>query len=215
MKTLEVCPDTYATVAPELPYHEFLVLQRNLTAKVRIAPRERHFLFCSHPVVVTEGRGDRQNGQLGLRSRPPTGVEVVAVNRGGGLTLHYPGQLIIYPVVRLTASFGFNDYLLWLQRLAIRIVGQRFGIVLEPKRNPLGLWKNGKKYASIGIGIDRFITNHGLALNVEAPPIDITSLAPCGLGADRYSYLQAIEPKADTAGLFSFITNDISILSRV
>ena len=213
MKTLEVSPGTYTTIAPKLPYCEFLALQKVLTAKVRAAPEERHFIFCSHPVVVTEGRGDRQNGELGIRGRPPEGIEVVAVNRGGGLTLHHPGQLIIYPILHLTASFGFNDYLLWLQHLAIRIVSDHLGIVLGLKRRPLGLWKDGKKYASIGIGIERFITNHGLALNVEAPPLDTTALAPCGLRAETYSYLQAIEPGADTAGLFSFVEKKVSLLS--
>ncbi len=124
------------------------------------------------------------------------------------MTFHGPNQLVIYLITKLTKSFGFKSYLRWIQNFTTALVWEHLRIDLEAKKNPLGLWKDGKKYASIGVGINRFITNHGLALNIGPLPLDFTaleSLSPCGLSALSYSYLACLNRKAEVKKFFHFL----------
>ena len=192
---------------PHFPYGEFLSFQKSLAQRVRSSPHRGHIIFCNHPLTLTEGRGERQN--RGGQGVLPRGLPIVPVTRGGGITIHGPHQVIFYPILRLTHRFGFNAYLKWLQESVINIVVEHCQIELEARRNPLGLWKGHLKYASVGIGIDRFITNHGLALNVEHCPLDgasLTKLSPCGLRSRTYSHLSALDKKIRVANFFDFLT---------
>ena len=192
---------------PNFPYRDFLILQEELTENVRKAPSSKHLILCNHPCILTQGRGDRQNCGTTI-VHPPAGWEMISVNRGGGVTFHGPNQLVIYLIAKLTKTFGFKSYLQWLQNFTITLILEHLHLELEAKRNPLGLWKEGKKYASIGIGINRFITNHGLALNIGPLPLDsktIESISPCGLSAESYSYLAHLNPQANVESFFRFV----------
>ena len=192
---------------PNLPYKDFLCLQEELTKQVRNSPQTNHLIFCRHPTVLTQGLGERQNG-------PPRPIpdffkdKLINIRRGGGVTFHGLNQLVIYPIVRLSRSFSFKTYLKWLQHFAISLVNEHLQINLEAKNHPLGLWKGDTKYASIGIGINRFITNHGLALNIGPLPFsseELHALAPCGINGSAYGHLAQLNPKACADLFFLFL----------
>ena len=209
MQPYAIHNEYFLYLAPGLHYRDFLQFQKQLTKRVRQSPWEKHLLFCSHPTVLTKGRG--QGRPASGKEIIPEAMELIEVKRGGGITIHGQNQLVIYPIRKLNGTFGLNDHLHWIQEFAITIVRKHLDITLEARRSPLGLWKDGYKYASIGIAIDRFITNHGLALNVEPFNIDgnALKLSPCGLPFQTYSCLQNLGPKANVPSLFSFIKEQI------
>lgn len=189
-----------------LEYGEFLKLQESIQERVFSRPQEQHLIICRHPLTLTRGRGDRQNQSP--EGVPPPHLPLVEIHRGGGLTIHGPHQVILYPILKLSPSFGLVDYLEWLQQLTIGMVHRYAGINLEGKRCPLGLWHGGKKYASIGIGLKHFVTGHGLALNVEIPPF-LPGLSPCGLAQETYSGLEAINPAVGARDFLDFLCREL------
>ena len=211
-------------VKPQLGYLEFLRWQAELTEVVRNDSSKKFIILCNHPLLATMGRGDRQNQMLGLTSTLPENKNIPLhfIKRGGGLTIHGPHQLIVYPILKLSPDFGLNAYLEWLQTLVRSWVIKLGGPELEYRRNPLGLWFQEKKVASIGVGVERFVTNHGLALNVEEIPSEVANLSelnPCGLASETYTSLEtlgkaesgaSVMPAARVADFFEMIAGDQS-----
>ena len=125
--------------------------------------------------VVTVGRGARAESYQGLP------LPVLEVERGGRATYHGPGQIVAYPVVRLEEGRrDLRAFLHLLEEALIRCVAD-FG--LEGGRDPrnTGCWVGGRKVASIGIAVRRWVTWHGLALNVETDLEAFGGFDPCGL----------------------------------
>ena len=173
-------------------YSDYLTSLRLATEEVRDCPEKQIFFLCSHPPCLTMGRGDRQNAHLGLTSQSEK-LKTYSIKRGGGLTFHAPNQVILYPVMRLGANYGLNQFLDDLQRFFVQKINDFFNFKLEFKRNPLGLWRDDKKVASFGLGLERWITQHGLAFNLQKIPfeaLDFKNLTPCGLKSASYSSLE-------------------------
>ena len=120
-------------------------------------------LFVEHPHVYTIGRGGKESNVLAAREVP-----VYRTSRGGDVTYHGPGQLVVYPLVDLRSKLrkDVHRYLRNLEMSAIRTLGD-FG--LEGLRRPpyTGIWIGNRKIAAIGVAVRRGITYHGLALNVN------------------------------------------------
>ncbi|PIP89557.1 MAG: lipoyl(octanoyl) transferase [Bdellovibrionales bacterium CG12_big_fil_rev_8_21_14_0_65_38_15] len=183
-------------IIKELPYVDYLEWLDEASEKTRSDGITR-LMVCSHPLVFTMGRGDRQNTNLGLESNFEN-VKVIPINRGGGLTFHAPNQIIFYPVMKLTSTYGLNEHLCMLAKTFQETL--KPNINLNYKRNPLGLWYQEQKLASIGIELKRFVTRHGLAFNLNRIPIDhslLGELNPCGLSATTYTSLEDLGIKLD------------------
>ena len=183
-------------IVQNLDYADYLDWLDEASEKTRIDSLPR-LMVCSHPLVFTMGRGDRQNTSLGLISKLDK-VEVVHINRGGGLTFHAPNQIIFYPVMKLNSTYGLNEHLCMLAKTFQETL--KPNINLEYKRNPLGLWYQDQKLASIGIELKRFVTRHGLAFNLNRIPIEqnlLGELNPCGLKATTYTSLEDLGIKLD------------------
>jgi lipoyl(octanoyl) transferase len=172
------------------PYAEVLDLQRRLCRERLEGRRDRDLLLLvEHDPVVTLGRGTRA---ASLPLPPDTlaarGLAVHEVERGGDVTLHAPGQLVGYPILDLA---GFRTDLHWyLRQLEETLIRALAGFGLVAGRNPglTGVWVEGRKIASIGIHVKRWVTFHGFALNVTTP-LDLFGLiVPCGIaGVDMTS----------------------------
>lgn len=178
-------------IQEKLSYTEYLDWLDQASRKT-FEDGQSRVMICSHPNVFTMGRGDRQNKDLGLKSDTES-VEVIKVNRGGGLTFHGENQVILYPVMKLTKDYTLDDHLCLLAKTFQNVFKNE--LELEYKRNPLGLWHQGKKLASIGIELKRFVTRHGIAFNLHHIPIELNvleKLNPCGLSASTYTSLQDI-----------------------
>lgn len=184
-------------------YELCLNFQRALTNFVRETGKP-WIIACSHPDVLTHGRGlqkPRKGQILKLEDYNPSmhphlPVPLFQIERGGGLTFHHPGQLIIYPIVRLhPQKLGLSEL---VDDLLESVQGtlEDLGIKdLDHKRELLGLWSKSQKIASVGIAVDRMVTLHGLALNVQnfqSLKDKLSFLAPCGMEFNIYTSVEEL-----------------------
>jgi lipoyl(octanoyl) transferase len=140
-------------------------------------------LFCEHDPVITLGRSARREHILASPAElDARGVEVVQTTRGGDVTVHGPGQLIIYPVVRLRRGVLAH----------VQDVGRAIAAELRARgvagaacsRDPVGVFADGKKLAACGVHVSRRVAIHGWALNVTVEPLSLFELiVPCGLAS--------------------------------
>lgn len=131
--------------------------------------------FLEHPPVFTLGMNASRAHLLA-----PGDIPVVQIDRGGQVTYHGPGQLVVYALVDLRrAGLGVRDLVTALERSVIEYVAQ-FGIVAESRREAPGVYVDGKKLASLGIRIRRGASYHGIALNVSLDAEPFTRINPCG-----------------------------------
>jgi lipoyl(octanoyl) transferase len=140
-------------------------------------------LLLEHPPTYTIGRRGKEEHFVTPRNElEQTGIAVHAVDRGGDITFHGPGQLVGYPVLDLNGRpGGASRYLRDIEEALIRGL-RSFGI--ETCRFPgyTGVWVGGEKIAAIGVKINaRRITEHGFALNVETDPWYFSQIIPCGI----------------------------------
>jgi lipoate-protein ligase B len=169
-----------------VPYAEALAWQRRL-AEDRIARHLPHdlLLLLEHPPVITLGR--TAHGPHVLR---PDGIDVVEVERGGDVTYHGPGQLVGYPIIDLT---GLKPDLHWYLRTLEQalITGLvELGITAERRPGFTGVWTGGRKIASIGIHVKRWVTWHGFALNVTTDLAAFDRIVPCGIAGVRMTSVE-------------------------
>ena len=148
-------------------------------------------VFCAHPAVVTLGRATKPEDLLGWSG------ETVEVSRGGRATYHGPSQIVVYPILDMhlsRAGFRARDlhgYMRTLEQSIVETLGE-FGIASaggvaanEGEASRTGVWiANGdKKIASIGIACKKWVTYHGLALNVAHDPLAFAGIQPCGMNS--------------------------------
>src|SRR5207249_4721223 len=162
-----------------VPYAEALAWQRSL-AEARIGGRLPHdvLLLLEHPPVVTLGRNSRAGHVL-----EPPGVPVVAVERGGDVTFHGPGQIVGYPILDLS---GYRQDLHWYLRTleqALIAALAELGVPAERRAGYTGVWtrRGERKIASIGVHVKQWVTWHGFALNVTTDLSQFGRIVPCGI----------------------------------
>jgi lipoyl(octanoyl) transferase len=134
-------------------------------------------LLLEHPHVFTLGRG--ADARFLLEARP--GVPVFRVSRGGQVTYHGPGQLVGYPILKLEGRD--RDIHLYLRRLEQTLIDAlaEFGIAAGRREGLTGVWVGERKVGSIGVGLRRWITLHGFALNVRTELAYFDAMVPCGI----------------------------------
>lgn len=164
-------------------YREAHALQRQLCDR-RISgeiPTDI-LLLLEHDRTVTLGRGTRP-GSLPLTSDDllRRGLDVVEVERGGDVTWHGPGQLVGYPILRLTEHR--QDLHWYLRQVEQTLISGLAGFGIAGERHPgqTGVWTRGRKIASIGIHVRQWVTTHGFALNVCNRLDDFSLIVPCGI----------------------------------
>ena len=168
---------------PVTEYREAWQLQSNLVEarKCKII-NDNIVLLLEHPPVFTIGRrGGLNNLSVSANFLEKAGIPVVQVERGGNITFHGPGQLVMYPIIDLqVAKLGVVDYVEKLEEVMIRAAAD-WGIKAD--RNPInrGVWVGNNKLGSIGIAIRRGICFHGMAFNVNISLKPFGWINPCGL----------------------------------
>ena len=172
-----------------VPYVEALALQEAL-----VAARQRDaigdlLLLLEHPHVYTLGRGASDSDLL---ARPET-VPVHRVSRGGQVTYHGPGQLVGYPILALQGrQRDVHAYLRALEQGLIDALA-RWAIGATRREGLTGVWVGERKIASIGVGIRRWVTLHGFALNVSTDLSRFEAIVPCGIHGCRMTSLHQEE----------------------
>ncbi len=137
-------------------------------------------LLCEHEPVITLGRAARPEHVL--LSEPvlaARGVEVARSSRGGDVTYHGPGQLMVYPVVRLHR--GVVAHLELVARVLAEVAAELGVPGAGFRRQPAGLWLGDRKIAACGIHVRRGVAIHGFAFDLETPPEAWGAIVPCGL----------------------------------
>ena len=157
-----------------LPYEPVWRQMREFT-EARTAASADEIWFLEHPPVFTLGMNASRAHLLA-----PGDIPVVQIDRGGQVTYHGPGQLVVYPLIDLRrARLGIRDFVTALERAVIGLAGQ-FGIEAECRRAAPGVYVGGAKLASVGVRVRKNGAYHGLALNVSVELEPFGRINPCG-----------------------------------
>ena len=164
----------------EVGYREALDLQLAYLDR-RAARRIRDtLLLLTHPHVYTLGRaGDEGNLLVPRESLAAEGIPVERVGRGGDITYHGPGQLVGYPIVRMEKP-DVHKFVRSIEAALIDAV-RAFGVESRRIEGLTGVWAGERKIASIGIGVRKWVTYHGFALNVTTDLSWFRRIHLCGL----------------------------------
>jgi lipoyl(octanoyl) transferase len=170
-----------ALVLTEISYTEGLALQEALLLK-RLQQEDDILVLLEHLPVITLGRSaSRSNLLLSDSEYDRYGISRVNVNRGGDVTYHGPGQLVGYAIIDLKPlGKDIHGYLRMLEEVLIDVL-KKYSIIGHRVAGKTGVWVDGKKIASIGIGVRKWISWHGFSLNVAANLSGFSSIIPCGL----------------------------------
>lgn len=138
--------------------------------------------LLEHPKTITLGRnGRRENLLVGEDYLASRGIELVETKRGGNITCHFPGQLVMYPVFRLVSRpGGLRRFFFDLEEAVIRAL-KHFGLPASRAEGRPGVWVGPRKIASIGIGMRHWTSYHGVALNVRRDLSLFRLITLCGL----------------------------------
>ena len=160
-------------------FEEAFALQEEIVArKIADAATEDELLLLEHEPVYTIGRTPDRSSLRGVAHLPHP---LFPINRGGQATYHGPGQLIGYPIIDLRqCGQDLNRYLRWIEALLMETLAE-VGIVATTRPGLTGVWIEGRKIASIGVGVRHWITMHGFALNVCGDLAPFEQIVPCGI----------------------------------
>ena len=163
-------------------YAEAFQLQRGLVERRKRGEIPDQLLILEHPHVVTLGRnGSLANVLASPEAMARAGIEFHQTDRGGDVTYHGPGQVIGYPIFDLREwKRDVAAYVRAIEQAIIGALGE-FGIAARREQGATGVWTDRGKVAAIGVHISRWVTSHGLALNVTTDLSYFRYIVPCGL----------------------------------
>ena len=148
---------------------------------------DNHLLFCQHPHVFTLGKsGNTQNLLLNEAELNTHNASFYKINRGGDITYHGPGQLVVYPIFDLEQFFtDIHKYLRFLEE-AVILTLKDFGILSGREVGLTGVWidgetKNARKICAMGVKSSRWVTMHGIGFNVNTDLNFFSHIIPCGI----------------------------------
>ena len=165
-----------------MPYNEAYILQEKLLKARQKDEIEDTLFLTSHPHVYTFGAKVHADNLLVTESYlKKHGISLYHTNRGGDITYHGPGQVMGYPIIKLSNCYtNLHKYVLDTENVIIKTL-KNYGIDgTRSKENP-GVWIGNKKICAIGIAVRRWVTMHGFALNVNTELKYFDNIIPCGL----------------------------------
>jgi len=164
-------------------YTEAEALQLKTLDAVMAGEEENTLFLLEHPKVITLGRqGGAENLHMDEKLLAEHGIELAQTSRGGNITCHFPGQLVAYPIWRVEKRPGgmrrfFHD----MEEAVIRTCAH-FGVATIRRPGHPGVWVDeSRKICSMGIGVRRWVTYHGLALNVGRDVSLFNAITLCGI----------------------------------
>lgn len=192
-----------------VPYREALAQQLALREQ-RIADQiDDTVLALEHPPVYTRGRRS-EPGELpfGEQWYAERGIEIVDVDRGGKVTYHGPGQLVLYPICRVT---DVKDFVCKLEKAMVHALAAE-GIDARGRSVEgiefTGAWVEDRKIGSIGLHVSHGVTGHGLSLNVDCDLEPFSWIVPCGLPDSKVTSV-AQELGSDDPGLLARVRQSL------
>ncbi|HUN28491.1 MAG TPA: lipoyl(octanoyl) transferase LipB [Alphaproteobacteria bacterium] len=163
------------------PYREVWELQHSLHDAVREGREPDTWILVEHAPVITLGRqAKRDNVLLSPELLAARGVDLVEIERGGDVTYHGPGQLVVYPIRKLERFREIVPLVRSLESAVIAAVAH-FGVTAERWSEHAGVWVGRNQICAIGLAVQKMVSLHGIALNVSTPLDYDRLINPCGL----------------------------------
>lgn len=186
-----------------------------------ITPKH-HLIICEHPHVYTLGKSaDQSNLLLSQAELKSRSIDVFDIERGGDITYHGPGQLVVYPIFDLEQMhLGVKKFVYNIEQSIINTL-KHFGIESERIEDRIGIWigrgtKNERKIAAIGIKCSRHVTMHGLALNVNTDLSLFDSIIPCGIQDKSVCSMESeLNRKLDMSDVKHVLLDEISSIFEI
>jgi lipoate-protein ligase B len=179
-------PELWVAHAGRVPYGDASALQARLRATRQADAIPDALLLLEHPPVYTKGRragaGDLPMGEAWYRAQ---GIDVADSDRGGRVTYHGPGQLVGYPIV---ATRDVLEYVRTLERALIAALADE-DVHADVREGLTGVWVGERKIGSIGVHVQRGVTTHGFAINVDCDLQPFEWVVPCGIAGVRMTSL--------------------------
>ena len=191
--------ELWVAQAGRVPYLDGVELQSRLRERRQAGLIPDSLLLLEHPPVYTKGKrsepADLPMGEDWYRAQ---GIEVHDTSRGGRVTYHGPGQLVGYPIVRVT------DVLEYVRKLERAVIGAfaEEGVEAEIRPGLTGVWVGERKIGSIGVHVSRGVTMHGLAVNVDCDLQPFEWIVPCGIDGVRMTSLYLETRRTGGMGCF-------------
>lgn len=163
-------------------YARCLAMQEDLCARRLTDQVPNTVLLTEHKPVITLGARKAENKLLWTPEElAEKGIALCPAGRGGAATAHNPGQIVVYPILKLKSlGMGLNEYVHTLGRIGIELL-EKFGVQAHWKKEAPGLWIENRKIASIGVQARKWVTLHGIAINLYNDLSLFEAIVPCGL----------------------------------
>ena len=175
-----------------LAYERGLEWQEARASSVRAGGLEAVALLEHAPIYTLGARGGRSHLLVDVAALEARGAQVVETDRGGDVTFHGPGQLVVYPILDLRErGLHVGDYVRRLEQVAIK-TAETFGVQARRIEGRPGAWvRVDAKLAAVGVRVRGGVSTHGLALNVSTDLSRFDAIVPCGLEGTRATSLEA------------------------
>lgn len=176
-------------------FQEILAIKSANRTATQHEPTPNYVLFCEHPHVYTLGKsGDEKNLLVAKEDLNTIDASYYHINRGGDITYHGPGQLVAYPVIDLDNFFtDIHKYMRLLEEAVIQTM-VHYGLTGERIPGLTGVWmganSNPRKVCAFGVKTSRWVTMHGLALNVNTNLNYFNHIVPCGIDDKQVTSLK-------------------------
>ena len=191
-KILTETHDCQITDLGLIDYQKAYDFQKKCVMEV-ISGAPQRIILCEHPAVITFGRlAQKENLLIPAEELKKRNIQSFHIDRGGDITLHAPGQLIVYPILNLN-NYGrdLKAYLHKLEQVAIDFL-KGFDIVANRIFGKTGVYVDGRKIVSMGIGVKKWVSFHGLGINVNTDLSLFSLMRPCGLDVKMTSVSQLL-----------------------
>lgn len=165
-----------------IDYEECFALQKKLHSQVHKDDKKSILMILEHPPVITLGRsGKRDNIFAEKQVLQNLKIKIVSVDRGGDATIHMPGQLLAYPIFNLKLwEKSVHLFVFALEEVMIRFF-LKYGVEVKRKKNYPGVWAKDSKIGFIGTGISKWVSFHGISMNLNCENEFFSLIRPCGI----------------------------------
>ena len=194
-------------------YGETLALQRVLHAKRCAGKLGDLLLSVEHNPVFTLGRsGSRDHILVAEDVLERHGIQIHEIERGGDITYHGPGQLVVYPILDLREFAKDIHRFIWTLEESIIRTLQELGVSSDRKDGFPGVWVGARKIASVGVYVKNWVTYHGLAFNVDVNQEHFRMIRPCGLSIETVSVNDICKATVDIADVGVTVIRQLGVL---
>jgi len=161
-------------------YESVLNTQKDLVAERRLGKIPNTLIMAQHLPVVVFGRSRDEKNVINKKFFDEKNVPFFFAGRGGRITYHAPGQLVLYPIIDLKeARRDIAFYIDFLEKVIVKSL-RRIGIPARRGEDRRGVWVSGRKIAFIGISLKNWVTYHGAAININNDITPFSHINPCG-----------------------------------